>query len=423
MKHGIVLIVLFLAACASPATTRETGPLTEASGPRFAAGGPNADEYGAAVGYATGDRTTFYRIPSLVGSHSHLDEIFEGRLIRKAVTPSPLRRAASEPAILWQFQGESRTLDNYLARNPTTGLLIARGDVIFVERYQYGRTDRQRFTSWSMAKTVTSMLVGIALAEGRIRSLDDTAAAYVPALEGTEYGRTSLRDLLEMSSGVRFIEQYSGTDDVSKLAFDTFMQGGPGGVKAVTQFNERTAPSGTRFSYASAETQVLGLVLRSAVGRPVAAYLEEKVWQPMGAEADATWLIDRSGQEVTFCCLNAVLRDYTRLGLLLAHEGHWRGRQLIPAAWIVDATTKHVDQAHLWPGTATPFFGYGYQTWIFPGERPMFALLGVRGQTIYVDPKSRLVMVHTAVRKQSSGDPGSRESVALWQAVVRTLGD
>jgi CubicO group peptidase (beta-lactamase class C family) len=423
MKHGVVLIVLLLAACASPATTRETGPRTEVSGPRFAAGGPRADEYGAAVGYPTGDRTTFFRIPSLVGSHSHLDEIFEGRLIRKAATPSPLRRAASEPAIPWQFQGETRTLDDYLARNPTTGLLIARGDVIFVERYQYGRTDRHRFTSWSMAKTVTSMLVGIALAEGRIRSLDETAAAYVPALEGTEYGRTSLRHLLEMSSGVRFIEQYSGTDDVSKLAIDTFMQGGAGGVKAVTQFNERAAPSGTRFSYASAETQVLGLVLRSAVGRPVAAYLEEKVWQPMGAEADATWLIDRSGQEVTFCCLNAVLRDYARLGLLLAHEGNWRGRQLIPAAWIVDATTKHVDQTHLWPGTATPFFGYGYQTWIFPGERRMFALLGVRGQTIYVDPKSRLVMVHTAVRKQPSGDPGSRESVALWQAVVRTLGD
>jgi CubicO group peptidase (beta-lactamase class C family) len=424
MKRGAVLIVLLLAACAPPATTtRETGSRTEASGPRFAAGGPDADEYGAGVGYAKGDRTTFYRIPSLVGSHSHLDEVFEGRVIRKAGTPSPLARAASEPAIPLQFQGENLTLDDYLARNPATGLLIARGDAILVERYQYGRTDRHRFTSWSMAKTVTAMLVGIALAEGRIRSVDDTAAAYVPALEGTEYGRTSLRHLLQMSSGVRFIEQYSGTDDVSKLAADTFIQRGDGGVKAVTQFNERMVPSGTRFSYASAETQVLGLVLRSAVGRPVAAYLEEKIWQPMGAEADATWLIDRSGQEVTFCCLNAVLRDYARLGLLLAHEGNWRGRQLIPAAWIADATTKHAGQAHLWPGIATAFFGYGYQTWIFPGERRMFALLGVRGQAIYVDPKSRLVMVHTAVRKQSSGDPGSREGVALWQAAVRTLGD
>jgi len=176
-----------------------------------------------------------------------------------------------------------------------------------------------------MAKTVTSMLIGIAIAEGRIRSVDDPAAAYVPGLAGTEYGRTSLRHLLQMSSGVRFLEEYSGRDDITRPAFDTFSRRGPGGAAAVTQFNERAAPSGTRFSYASVETQVLGLVLTHAVGRPVAASLQEKIWQPIGAEADATWLVDRAGQESTFCCLNAVLRDYARLGLLLAHDGNWRG--------------------------------------------------------------------------------------------------
>ena len=201
------------------------------------------------------------------------------------------------------------------------------------------------------------------------------------------------------------------------------MRRGDGGVGAVTQFNERAEPAGTKFSYASVETQVLGLVLRAAVGRPIAEYLQEKIWEPIGAEADATWLIDNSGQEATFCCLNAVLRDYARLGLLLAHDGNWRGRQLIPAQWIKDATTVRDDQPHLRPGRATPFFGYGYQTWIFPfpNERRMFAFLGVRGQVIYVDPQSRLVLVHTAVRKQAV-DPGSRETNALWQGILRTLG-
>ncbi|TMI96231.1 MAG: serine hydrolase, partial [Bacillati bacterium ANGP1] len=189
-----------------------------------------------------------------------------------------------------------------------------------VERYQYDRHDRDRFTSWSMAKTVTAMLMGIAIAEGRIRSVAEPAAAYVPALEGTEYGRTSLRHLLQMSSGVRFLEDYSPNDDVMKLARATFAQRGEGGAAAVMPFNERLVPSGTRFYYASVETEVLGLVLRSATGRPVTTYLEEKIWQPMGAEADATWLVDRSGQEATFCCINAVLRDYARLGLLLAHD-------------------------------------------------------------------------------------------------------
>src|SRR5215813_9913701 len=337
-------------------------------------------------------------------------------------TPSRLTRAASEPVIPWEFKGEALTLDAYLARNPTTGLLIARGDTILVERYQYDRSGRDRFTSWSMAKTVTSMLMGIAIAEGHIRSVDEPAAVYVPALEGTEYGRTSLRHLLQMSSGVRFIEDYSGNDDVMKLARATFVQRGDGGAAAVAPYNERVVPSGTRFYYASVETEVLGLVLRSATGRPITAYLEEKIWQPMGAEADATWLVDRSGQEATFCCINAVLRDYARLGLLLAHDGNWRGRQLIPAAWIRDATTVRADQAHLRPGIATAFFGYGYQTWIFPGERRMFALLGVHGQSIFVDPQSRLVMVNTAVRKQMSAGSGPRESTALWAAAVRELG-
>jgi len=121
------------------------------------------------------------------------------------------------------------------------------------------------------------------------------------------------------------------------------------------------------------------------------------------------------GTRVTFCCLNAVLRDYARLGLLLAHDGNWRGRQLIPAAWIAEATTKHAGQAHLCRHRGT-VLRLRIPDVDLPGERRMFAFLGVRGQAIYVDPKSRLVMVHTAVRKQSSGDPGSRESIALWQA-------
>ena len=421
-RAGLVGLAAFI-SCASPAPPTPHGAaLTEQVGPRFAPGGPDAESYRGSEGYPKGDRRTFYQGPQLVGSHSHLDEIFEGRVIHKAPSPSRLARAP-EPPIRWTFDGQELSVDDYLDRNPTTGLLIARGDTILIERYQYGRTDRDRFTSWSMAKTVTAMLVGIALAEGRIHGLDDLAAAYVPELAGTEYGRTSLRHLLQMSSGVRFVEEYSGNDDVMKLARSTFAKVGDGGPSAVMPFNERVVPAGTRFSYASVETQVLGLVLRAATNHTVADYLQSRIWQFMGAEADATWLVDKSGQEATFCCINAVLRDYARLGLLLAHDGNWRGRQLIPAAWVTEATTARADLAHLKPLTATPFFGYGYQTWIFPGERRMFALLGVRGQSIFVDPQSKLVMVHTAVRKTEGGGPAARrESVALWFALVRQLG-
>ena len=271
-------------------------------GPRFAADGPNAEEYGASEGYPV---KAIFRSPFFVGIFSHYDQIFEGRTVRRPPTPSRLTRAA-EPALRYAYQTEKTfTLDDYLARNPTTGLLIARGDTILVERYQYARNDRHRFASFSMAKTVTAMLIGIAIAENLIRSVDDLAGVYVPALADTEYGRTPIRHLLQMSSGVRFIENYGGRDDAAQLVRDTYVQIGAGGVEAVKPYNDRIRPSGTRFSYASVETQVLGLVLRAVTGRPVAEYLREKIWEPMGAEADATWLIDRSGQEATYCCLNA----------------------------------------------------------------------------------------------------------------------
>jgi len=426
--HGLVLglLVAALVGCAAPSGPPADGAGVIASspagpsatpGPRFAAGGHDAEGYGAREGYPV---KIISRAPFLVGAFSHYDQFFESRVVRRAATPSRLSRAAAEPLVRYRAGVTTHTLDDYIARNPATGLLIARGDTILVERYQYARNDRHRFTSFSMAKTVTAMLIGVAIAEGHIRSVDDPAAAYVPALADTEYGRTSLRHLLQMSSGVHFSENYSGADDASRLFIETVFQDGAGGVEAVKRYNERDWPSGTLFSYASVETQVLGLVLRSAVRRPVADYLHEKIWEPMGAEADATWLIDRTGQEVTFCCLNAVLRDYARLGLLLAHDGSWRGRQLIPAAWIGDATRVRDDQPHLRPGTARRFIGYGYQVWILPGERRMFALLGVYGQAIFVDPASRLVMVHTAAYKQPADS--NVEAFALWRGVVAALG-
>ena len=402
-----------------------TTPNPERSSPevaaRFAKGGHDAEAYRASAGYPKGDRTSFREIGSLVGSYSHLDEIFASRFIRKAPVPSRLVRIV-EPSITYDFQGASLTLDDYVARTPTTGLLVAREKTILVERYQYGRTDHHRFTSASMAKTVTAMLVGIAIAEGRICSIDDVAAIYVHELAGTEYGCTSLRHLLQMSSGVRYSEEYSGTDDHARFTADTYLGLGPGGAEAVKAFNDRVAPPGTRFSYASTEAQVLGLVLRAATEQPVAEYLQAKIWQEIGTEADASWLIDNSGQESTYTGLNAVLRDYARLGLLLAHDGNWRGRQLIPASWVVDATTVCADQPHLRPGTADSIFGYGYQTWILPGTARMFMLWGARGQRIFVDSQSKLVMVTTAVHKLPFDLGPIEEGRALWSGLIRQFG-
>lgn len=390
-------------------------------GPVFSDTGPDAEAYGAAAGYPIGTRATASQIGNLVGTYSHFGEVFPSRPIRRATTPWLFKRAP-EPSIAYSFGADRLTIADYLKRNPTTGLLIAKDNTIIYEHYQYARTDRDRFLSQSMAKTITSMLIGIAVSEGKIKSIDELVATYVPGLAETEYGKTPIRDLLHMASGVAFSETYDGQDDIAQLSRDLFAQSGQDPVASVARFNTRAVPSGTKWHYASIETEILGLVLRSATGAPVADYLHDKIWDAIGAEADASWAVDGTGQEITFCCFNATLRDYARLGRLLAHDGMWEGRQLIPRQWLLDATTVKPRDGYLAPGNATQYFGYGYQVWLLPGERRRFALLGIRGQMILVDPASKLVMVHTAVRPKPSEPRANAEPLALWFALLQQLG-
>ena len=305
-----------------------------------------------------------------------------------------------------------------MSRIPVTGLLIARDDTILFERYQYGRTDRDRLLSQSMVKSLTGVLIGIAIADGAIKSIDDTPEAYVPGFKGTEYGRTPIRDLLHMSSGIDFGEEREGGRDLNRLWGD-MVSGTPvpkkGTVNSITQFNNRIAPPGTRYHYASIEADVLGVVLHHAINRTASEYLRDRVWQPIGSEADATWLVDAEGFEVAHFGFSAVLRDYARLARLLAYDGRWGSEQIIPTQWMIDATTVRPSGAYLAPGRAMPTFGYGYLLWLLPGDRRQFALVGASGQRICIDPASKLVMVHTALDENA-------EVWRLWSALVHELG-
>jgi CubicO group peptidase (beta-lactamase class C family) len=369
---------------------------------RFSPGGPDADAYGRKEGYPHCSRLTYLNEPRCrVGAFSHFDALYPARTVQAPATPSPLRRSAEEPPLRYLHNGRTESLDTYLSRHRVTGLLVAQGDTILAERYQYARNDKHRLTSFSMAKTITALLVGIAVHEGAIRSIDDPAEAYAPALRGTEYGRTSIKALLHMASGVAFDENYgSPTSDIYRLAFTAI---GEGSVTALRQFDQRAAKPGERFSYSSAETLVLGLVLTGATGRSVAEYASEKLWKPLGAEADASWMIDPQGQEITFAYFNAVLRDYARLGLMLAHDGAWHGKQVVPAQWVKDGTARGVSS------------GYGYQVWLLATQRPTFQLKGLRGQFVFVDPLSKTVLVQTALRDDAEGHA---ELFNLWRALI-----
>jgi CubicO group peptidase (beta-lactamase class C family) len=375
--------------------------------PRFRADGPNADEFGRKEGYPSCKGIAYvHETRCRVGALSRYDTLFPARTIPAPKQPVPLARAASELVVRYRFAGLDLTLDDYLDRQPVTGLLIAKDNTILAERYQYGRTDTDRLASFSMAKSVVALLIGIALKEGAIRSVDDLAETYVPGLKDTEYGRTPIKALLLMASGVAFSEDYaSRSSDINKLARLT-LEDPADSLAAVKQFNTRRYQPGARFSYSSAETVVLGLVLAAATKQTVSDYAAEKLWQPLGAEADATWIIDATGQEVTFAYVNAVLRDWARLGLMLANRGNWQGKTVVPADWLTASAANALP-------TDSPLAKYGYQIW-YSADTRRFSLRGLRGQYVLVDPDLKLVLVQTAL---SGGLPEFVELFALWNAL------
>jgi CubicO group peptidase (beta-lactamase class C family) len=367
---------LSAAVAPSAATPSANERPVSREGPVFERGGPNAQLYGEADGYPVPPRplavsegnpwSPRYR----VGAFSHLDAIYATRSIRPAVAPWQFKRVDVD--LTYRFRGQQASLADYLSRRPVTGLVIARDDSILFEHYQYGRTDADRMLGQSMTKSLTGVLLGIAIADGAIRTIDDTPEMYVPGFKGSEYGRTPIRDLLHTSSGVEFGEERDGGRDLNRLWIDMVLGSGitkKGTLNSIKQFNRRVAPSGTKFHYASIEADVIGLLLHHVLGRPLSAYTQEKLWQPMGAEADATWLVDTEGVEVAHFGFSAVLRDYARLARLLACEGAWEGRQIIPADWVIAATTVQSPNDYLAPGRATRLLGYGYLLWLLAGKK------------------------------------------------------
>jgi CubicO group peptidase (beta-lactamase class C family) len=405
MQPARILFACFLAALAFPAMAA-----------------PDEELLGKAKGYPLGTRANWFFDEGVrVGSFSHLDEILPHYTLSKAQSPLPLAAAAGEAGFGYKFEGQTRTIEDFLAHQRVTGLLVIKDGTVLFERYQYDRKPADRFISHSMAKSIVSLAVGIAVAEGKIASLDHPVSKYVPKLAGSAYGETTIRNVLRMSSGVQFSEAYDGKDDLTRFVIARNTEGS---IAALRQFQTREAEQGSRFHYASSETMLLAVLLREVTGTTLSEYLTVRLWQPMGAEADASWVKGSDGTESAFGNFNATLRDYGRLGMLLANDGAVGGRQIVPKDYLLDATDWHRQPPAFQPRKATPYFGYGYQFWPFPGEKRRFALLGVYGQSIFVDPELKLVMVVTAVAKNASVGKESLgpERDAVWRGIVGKYG-
>jgi CubicO group peptidase (beta-lactamase class C family) len=299
-------------------------------------------------------------------------------------------------------------VDEYMASQRAAGLVIVQEGKVRFERYGLGFGAGGRWTSFSVAKSITSTLVGAAIKDGAIRSLDDKVSQYIPDLKGSAYDDVTAAQLLTMSSGVRWNEDYE--DPKADVAMFNNAEPETGMDATVSYMRKlpRAHPPGTVWHYNTGETNLIGVLVSSAVKKPLAQYLEEKIWKPAGMEAKATWLLGKTGHEIAGCCLQAATRDFARMGLLVLANGAAGGQQIVPPDWFAAATHKQKD-------IGEPGKGYGYQWWTY--DDGTVAAQGIFGQGIFIDPGRRLVIASNANWTRATEGPEGDAREAFYRKV------
>jgi len=336
--------------------------------------------------------------------YRNIDRIYPTRPIAKSPRPFPLPRRAVPglDGLRYTIGSESFDVNGFMRHNNVVGLLVIHDGAIVFERYANGNTTETRWYSFSVAKSVVSMLIGAAIQDGFITSLDVPVTDYVALLKGTAYEGVTLRQALRMSSGIQWNEDY---DDPKSDIAQTH-----GSALDRLQYlarKPRAAPAGTRFNYNTEETNLVGAVLRSAIGNNLSTYIEQKIWRPFGMEHDANWLLlSERGAEHGGCCLSATLRDYGRIGLFALRNGRMQdGRSILPDGWMGQSTA---------PSPADS--SYGQLWWVRP--RGAYAAYGIYGQAILVDPARSLVIVTHSAWPQATGRQWSSHREAIFGALA-----
>ncbi len=324
----------------------------------------------------------FLRGEEQIAAFRDQNEQTGARRIPAASVPLALPTAKNPlPAPIVRIGGTDVAVEQLMRERRIAGLLVVKDGAVLYENYEFGNDRDSRWISFSVAKSVVAMLIGAALEDGYIQSVDEKVTDYLPRLKGSSYDQTTIRNLLQMASGVAWNEDYTDPDsDVASVDYATLP------LYEQLRFKERVALPGERFNYNTAETNLAGTLLRSAVGNNLSTYLYEKVWQPFGMEADAYWqLTELGGGEFGGCCINATLRDYARLGLFALADGKLAdGTRILPEGWMAESTAP-----------SKGFDGYGYFWWL--GGNGSYQASGVFGQAIYVNPEENLVIaVHSA---------------------------
>jgi CubicO group peptidase (beta-lactamase class C family) len=303
---------------------------------------------------------------------------------------------------------DAATIDAYMAAQNVAGLIVLQDGKIRLERYARGYSATGRYTSFSVAKSFSSTLVGAAIRDGYIKSVSEPVTKYIPELAGSGYDGVTIKQLLTMTSGVKWNESYfDPKSDVATM----YSKPVPAGVDPTVAYMRtlpRETPPGEKWVYKTGETNLIGVLVTKATGKPLATYLSEKVWKPYGMERDAFWMTDQSGQEIGGCCLSVSLRDYARMGQLVLDGG----KGIVPTGWFADATRAQVE--------TSPAYGYGYQWWTYPNG--YFGAQGIFGQSIFIDPAKKIVIAVSGAWPKATGDDLKAERAVFQLQVIEAAG-
>lgn len=385
---GWVLPALALSGCAARAETA-------------AAGSAGADQLRQA-----GAEILFWSQQQRDANFPRMDKIFPGDVAKATghVRPMPI----GKPLEL----GPGDPVGAHMAAHNVAGVLVLKDGRIRLERYARGHSAKGRYTSFSVAKSLTSTLVGAAVADGYIKSVDDPVTRYIPEFSGSAYDGVSVAQVLTMTSGVKWSEDY--TDPNSDVA-SMYREPPPPGVDATVAYLRklpREAAPGTKWVYKTGETNLIGVLVTKATGKTLAQYLQEKIWAPFGMEQDAFWMIDVGGQDIGGCCISMSLRDYARVGQFVLADGVIGKKRVVPEGWFAAAT-------HAQAQTGTPGRGYGYQWWT--NADGTFQAQGIFGQMIYVDPPRKLVVVLSGAWPRATDKQLHAERMAFVHRITAAL--
>ncbi len=338
----------------------------------------------------------FWTVPQRDAAFRALDRLpilAKANVVPVSGSPSPL-----PPGPPLQLQSD---VDAYMAGQRSAALLVVHDGKLRLERYGLDFDGQGRWTSFSVAKSFTSTLVGAAVKDGFIKSLDDKVSLYIPDLKSSAYDDVSVRQLLTMTSGVKWNEDYADPNsDVARFNNHQPEEG----VEALVSYMRklpREAPAGSRWLYSTGETNLVGTLVQQATHKPLATYLSEKIWVPAGMEQQATWILSKTGKEIGGCCVQATPRDYARMGLFILNGAQVNGQSIVPDGWWAEATTKRTE-------IGLPGRGYGYQWWTY--DDGSYTARGIFGQGIFIDPQRKLVIVSNANWAGGARDPKATQA-------------